>query len=496
MATQGQLANLKPAANTNTLFYSSPIDSSASTVLTVANDGTASTYAVAVKHYDQRLVLDASTYKLHKGDLVSNYRFDLNANFDSTASITAGTVLTSADREKTAKFESFYVPDFTEVFVKAFAIRVVTLQSVSGGSFAVGNTLTIGTAPNTSTAVVYDVTTDEELGTTTVKIGPTTVNGTGGGSGTSGEFADGDVLSNGTASGTIASGGIGAAANGFVFSTTTSGGTYQLGSYTQLSFFGDRAYRFNVSDSTMSGRDFKLSTTTNGEYGPDGDASTAGDNGTEFTTGKTSNGTAGSSGAYVQYNFGASAEITLLYFYDGGTGTAANSAYGGADRYFQISDEVEYSGIYVYDVTGTWTSSDTFTVEGTTYTTSTVTTGQYGYVYAYSSTNLDIILGPGSAAFSGSETFFDVPALGGASRSKVTVSSIGQAQTALSGDEYLAQGAANANNAVAKITSLVVGPGERVIINSTTQNNTFTLMGFEDLASSFPVKKYDRVAPT
>ena len=246
----------------------------------------------------------------------------------------------------------------------------------------------------------------------------------------------------------------------------------------------------------MSGRDFKLSTTTNGEYGPDGDASTAGDNGTEFTTGKTTNGTAGSSGAYVQYNFGASAEITLLYFYDGGTGTASNSAYGGADRYFQITDDVEYSGIYVYDVTGTWTSTDTFTVEGTTYTTSTVTTGQYGYVYAYSSTNLDIILGPGSAAFSGSETFFDVPALGGATRSKVTVSSIGQAQTALSGDEYLAQGAANANNAVAKITSLVVGPGERVIINSTTQNNTFTLMGFEDLASSFPVKKYDRVAPT
>lgn len=496
MATQGQLANLKPAANTNTLFYSSPIDSSASTVLTVANDGTASTYSVAVKHYDQTLVLDASTYKLHKGDLISNYRFDLNAVFDNTASITAGTLLTSADKEKTARFESFFIPDFTEVFVKSFAVRALTLQSVSGGAFAVGDTLTVGTAPNTSTATVFDRTTDEELGTTTLKVGPTTVNGTGGGSGTSGEFADGDVLSNGTASGTIASGGIGTAANEYVFSTTTSGGTYQMASYTQLTLFGDRSYRFNVADSTMSGRDFKLSTTTNGEYGPDGDASTAGDNGTEFTTGKTSNGTAGSSGAYVQYNFGVAGDISLLYFYDGGTGTASNSVYGGADRYFQISDDVEYNGIYVYDVTGTWTSSDTFTVEGTTYTTSTVTTGQYGYVNDYTGTNLEIILGVGSAVFSGSETFFDVPALGGATRSKVTVSSIGQAQTALSGDEYLAQGAANANNAVAKITSLVVGPGERVIINSTTQNNTFTLMGFEDLASSFPIKKYDRVAPT
>ena len=496
MATQGQLANSKPAANTNTLLYSSPIDSSASTVLTVANDGTGSTWAAAIKHYDQRLVLDASTYKLHKGDLISNYRFLLNANFDSQASITAGTTITSADLEKTAKFESFYVPDFTEVFVKSFSMRIVTLQSVSGGSFAVGNTLTIGTAPNTSTAVVYDVTTDEELNTTTVKIGPTTLNGTGGGSGTSGEFADGDSLSNGAASGTIASGGIGAANPEFVFSTTTSGGTYQMASYTQLSFFSDRAYRYNVADTTMSGRDFKLSTTTNGEYGPDGDASTTADNGTEFTTGKTTNGTAGSSGAYVQYNFGAAADVTLLYFYDGGTGTASNANYGGADRYFQISDSVEYSGIYVYDVTGTWTTSDTFTVEGTTYTTSTITTGQYGYVYDYTGTNLDIILGPGSAVFSGSETFFDVPALGGASRTKVTVSSIGVAQTALEGDEYLAQGAANANNAISKITSLVVGPGERVIINSTTQNNSFTLMGFEDIATSFPVKKYDRVAPT
>ena len=269
-----------------------------------------------------------------------------------------------------------------------------------------------------------------------------------------------------------------------------------MASYTQLSFFSDRAYRYNVSDTTMSGRDFKLSTTTNGEYGPDGDASTTADNGTEYTTGKTTNGTAGSSGAYVQYNFGAAADITLLYFYDGGTGTASNANYGGADRYFQISDSVEYSGIYVYDVTGTWTTSDTFTVEGTTYTTSTITTGQYGYVYDYTGTNLDIILGPGSAVFSGSETFFDVPALGGATRTKVTVSSIGVAQTALEGDEYLAQGAANGNSAISKITSLVVGPGERVIINSTTQNNTFTLMGFEDIATSFPVKKYDRVAPT
>ena len=31
-----------------------------------------------------------------------------------------------------------------------------------------------------------------------------------------------------------------------------------------------------------------------------------------------------------------------------------------------------------------------------------------------------------------------------------------------------------------KLTSLVIGPGERVVINSTTQNNVFSLIGFED----------------
>ena len=42
MANQGLLAQNKPAANTNTLLYGSAIDKSASTMVNVANDGTAS----------------------------------------------------------------------------------------------------------------------------------------------------------------------------------------------------------------------------------------------------------------------------------------------------------------------------------------------------------------------------------------------------------------------------------------------------------------------
>ena len=495
MATQGLLAHSKPAANTNTLLYSSPVESSASTVLTVANDGTASTYSVAIKKYDQRLQLDANTYKLHEGDLISSYRLDLDTNFGSDDELSAGTLLTSGDSEKTAKFESFYIPPFTNVYVKALNIRLVTLGSVSGGDFAIGDTVTIGTSPNTTTAVVYDIATDEELNTVTLRVGPSTINGTGGGTGTGGEFDDGDVIGNGTASGTIQAGGIGTAAAEYVFSTTTAGGTYNLGSVNPISLFGDRSYRFDVSDSSMSGRDFKLSTTINGEYGPDGDIATTEDNGAEFTTGKTTNGTAGSSGAYVQYNFGLTTDLSIIYFYDGVTGSNAGAVYGGSDRRFSITDSVEYGGIYVYDVTGTWTTNDTFAFEGTTYTVSAITTGAYGYVRSYTGTTLEFILGSGSPAWSASDTFQDNPNLGGTARTTATISSILTDSTALEGDEYIAQGAANANNAVAKITALVVGPGERVVVNSTTQNNTFTLVGFEDLSTGLTVKKYNPTAP-
>ena len=78
MATQGLLAQLKPTANTDTILYEGPVASSASTVLTIANDGTGSAYDVAIKDYCQKVTLDASTYKLHKGDILSHYEIQLN----------------------------------------------------------------------------------------------------------------------------------------------------------------------------------------------------------------------------------------------------------------------------------------------------------------------------------------------------------------------------------------------------------------------------------
>tara|TARA_B100001250_G_scaffold194370_1_gene167030 strand:+ start:1994 stop:3499 length:1506 start_codon:yes stop_codon:yes gene_type:complete len=485
MADQGLLAQAKPAGTTNTVLYAAPIDASASAVLTVTNDGTGAAYDVAIKDFDQKLVVDgaANAYKLHKGDVVSGYRFNLGTSFALSAGLSAGSTLTSGDGEKTAKFESFYVPTFTEVDVKDVLIRQVTLESVTG-TFAVGQTVVKGSGGNTATCTIYAVNTDG--GNNIILVGPTVLAGSGA------EIVAGDALTgSGGATGTISSGGVGTGVQEFVFSVD-GGTTYDQYLGTAFTQFADRAYRFDVSDGSMSGRDFSLSLTINGEWGPDGTAGNS-DDGSEYTTGKTTNGTAGSGGAYVQYDFSANtglANNTNIYFYDGGTGTAGNSAYGGADRYISISTAYTYDGLYVYDKVGTWVSgSDSFTFSGSTYTVATQTAGPYGYVRSYSGNTLYVVKGTGSADFAGSDTFQDAPKLSTATRSTVTVSSVGVATTALE-DNYLVKDVANGNNEIDKITSIVVGPGQRVVVESATQNNTFSLIGFEDASTAFPVRVF------
>jgi len=480
MAKQGLLAQLKPSANTDTVLYSAPINRSASTVLTIANDGTGSAYDVALKNYDQKLTLDAATYKLHAGDVISSSVVEFGTAIPGTATLTVGDTITTTDQEKSFKFESFYTPPFTEIFVKVFAIRAVPVESVTG-SFAAGDTISKGTSPNDTTAVVYG--TDGVL----ILIGPSTLNGTGT------EFAAGDSIGvSGGASATIsASPAITAANNEFTFSTTTAGGVYNLymGAGNFFNVFDDRTYRFNVADATMSGRDFHLSETVNGEYGPDGDASTTADNGTEYTTGKTTNGTAGSSGAYVQYAFGGSTTPAALFFYDGGTGTASNANYGGVDRLITPTNVYTYPGVYVFDKVGTIVdNTDTFLLDGVTYTITSQTAGAYGYVRDYTGSVLTFIKGLNSGDFSGSDTFRDVPKLNSASRTTATINSVDVASAAVEVSNYLVDGDATGNNEVDKITSLVVGPGETLVVKSTTANNIFSLVGFEDASTSITTR--------
>ena len=491
MADQGLLAQAKPAATTNTVLYAAPVTASASAVLNITNDGTASQFDIALKDYDQKLTLDASTYELHEGDVISGYRFNLNTPIPAAATLAGSTLLTSTTGEKSFKFESYYIPTYTEIFTKVFAIRQITLESVSGTP-AVGETISKGSGGNTTTATIYAV--NIGSGTTNIYIGPSTVAGTN--ALPADEFVAGDSLTaSGGGTGTISTGGVGTANNEFAFSTTTAGGTYDLYLGTTFTVFGDRAYRFNVADASMSGRDFHISDTINGEWGPDNTAGNS-DDGTEYTTGKTTNGTAGNAGAYVQYDFSANTSLAASYYiYDGGTGTAANANYGGSDRVLTTSTAYTYGSIFVYEIEGDWTGgSDQFSHSGATYTVSSTTAGPYGYIRSYSGTTAYVIKGTNSADFAGSNTFRDNPKLGATARDVVTVSSVTVATTAVEASNYLYINNDNAANNVKRITSLVIGPGERLVVESNSQNNIFSLIGFEDASSAFVARVFDPAA--
>lgn len=71
-----------------------------------------------------------------------------------------------------------------------------------------------------------------------------------------------------------------------------------------LTFDVGKTYRFDVSDSSVSGHPFRFSETANGSHG----------GGSAYTTNVTVNGTAGSSGAYVEIQVTASTPASLHYY--------------------------------------------------------------------------------------------------------------------------------------------------------------------------------------
>ena len=125
-----------------------------------------------------------------------------------------------------------------------------------------------------------------------------------------------------------------------------------------------------------------------------------------------------------------------------------------------------------------------------TYTITAQSAGAYGYVKEYDGTSLKFVKGLNSADWSGSDTFRDVPALNTAARTVATISSISVASGAVEGSNYIMIDHANAANNDERITSLVIGPGEVVVVNSTTQNNVFSLIGFEDSSSAITTRVY------
>ena len=88
-------------------------------------------------------------------------------------------------------------------------------------------------------------------------------------------------------------------------------------------------YKFDISDSSLSGHNFKFSTVKDGSHG----------GGSEFTTNVTTNGSAGNAGAYVQLEVTpetlgiAGATKTLFYYcstHSGMGGAGEIQLFGGA----------------------------------------------------------------------------------------------------------------------------------------------------------------------
>ena len=118
------------------------------------------------------------------------------------------------------------------------------------------------------------------------------------------------------------------------YAVTVSGGNFLIDGEANatISFNPGIVYRFDLSDSSTASHPFALSETEDGTH----------NSGSEYTTGKTSNGTQGSAGAYVEYTVNAATPDILYYYCSshsgmGGTITVFGSAYGDADVQAYIS---------------------------------------------------------------------------------------------------------------------------------------------------------------
>ena len=118
------------------------------------------------------------------------------------------------------------------------------------------------------------------------------------------------------------------------YAVTASGGNFLIDGEANatISFNPGIVYRFDLSDTSVASHPFKLSTTEDGSH----------NSGTEYTTGKTSNGTQGTTGAYVEYTVNAATSDILYYYCSshsgmGGTITVFGSSYGDADVQAYIS---------------------------------------------------------------------------------------------------------------------------------------------------------------
>jgi hypothetical protein len=125
------------------------------------------------------------------------------------------------------------------------------------------------------------------------------------------------------------------------YAVTVAGGKFLIDGESQatISFNPGITYRFDLSSSSTSSHPFALSTTDNNSGS------------SEYTTGKTENGTQGQSGAYIEYTVNGATPDILYYYCEshsgmGGTVTVFGSSYGDTDvqSYLSAGTGITLSG--------------------------------------------------------------------------------------------------------------------------------------------------------
>ena len=248
----------------------------------------------------------------------------------------------------------------------------------------------------------------------------------------------------------------------------------------QFSMDVDRTYLFDQSDSSNTGLPLRFSDTQEGT----GATPTAG---TEYTTGVTKAGTAGTDGT-IEIIPTVNTPDPLYYYAEGTVSAAPDTQYSSG---INIVTDPQFTELYLYDVDGTWVTGDTFQIGTATQTVGTVTGGKYGWVSAWSGSDLYVTLGTGSAAFAGSDVFVDTPRGQGADRANATVSSV-TAATDLETKDYIYYDVAISANTTNEHKGLVVGPNSHLIVYASSANLSFQVNGFANTVSDWEAEQYNQ----
>ncbi len=261
----------------------------------------------------------------------------------------------------------------------------------------------------------------------------------------------------------------------FIWSTTSG---EEVLPDTQFTIDKDRTYRWDISDASNSSLAFRFSDVNEG-------TNATPTPGTEFTTGVTKVGTAGSGGtAYIEIAVTANTPDPLYYYADGTAG------YSGS---IDVVQDPTFTEIYVYDITGgTPVTGNTFVVGTATQTLGSPTPGAWGYVQAWNkgvSAELTVSWGGNTTAWAGSDTFPDTPPIQGGTRQIATVSSVTDADAVVNSDYlfYDKQCAANDTN---EHKGIIIGPGSHIVVYASDANSTFQLNGFENEVGDYTQTQY------